>query len=121
MRAAASSDDADERMSLKERLSRAAALSALVSTLTTSGVEMDAFAAANAKKSAAPMPSPTPAALQRPAAEAVRPRAQRPTGRRQRREFEQRTQPLPAAGLRRVRTEPVASAPGAVAGHEGSG
>lgn len=44
-------------MSLKERLSRAAALSAvLVSTLTTSGVETDAaFAAANAKKSAAPM------------------------------------------------------------------
>lgn len=40
---------------MKERLSRAAALSALVSTLTTSGVEMDAFAAANAKKSAAPM------------------------------------------------------------------
>ena len=55
VRAAASSDDADDRMSLKERLSRAAALSALVSTLTTSGVEMDAFAAANAKKSAAPM------------------------------------------------------------------
>ena len=55
--AAFSTDDADAdaaRVSLKERLSRAAALSALVSTLT-SGVAMDAFAAANAKKSAAPM------------------------------------------------------------------